>query len=451
MSISERTDLDRAPISEVDPELWAAMLGERRRQHDKIELIASENYVSAAVMEAQGSWLTNKYAEGLPGKRYYGGCEFVDVAETLAQERALALFPGAEHVNVQPHSGAQANMAAYFSVLEPGDSILGMKLDQGGHLTHGMKLNFSGKLYEVHAYGVRQDTERIDYDALEAQASDVRPKLIVAGASAYPRIIDFERMAAIAHGVGALLFVDMAHIAGLVAAGVHPSPFPHADIVTTTTHKTLRGPRGGLIFSRLELPASVDPARYPTVKGSLAATVDKTVFPGVQGGPLMHVIAGKAVAFQLALGETFRRDQRRTVENAATLAATLSDRGIRLVSGGTDNHLMLADVTPLGVTGKEAEHLLDEIGITVNKNQIPFDSQPANTSSGIRVGTPAVTSRGMGPDEMREIGALIAEAIERRDDAAELPRLAGRVGAISARFPVPGMAVELVPTGLPTA
>ena len=451
MSISERTDLDRAPISEVDPELWAAMIGERRRQHDKIELIASENYVSAAVMEAQGSWLTNKYAEGLPGKRYYGGCEFVDVAETLAQERALALFPGAEHVNVQPHSGAQANMAAYFSVLEPGDSILGMKLDQGGHLTHGMKLNFSGKLYEVHAYGVRQDTERIDYDALEAQAAEVRPKLIVAGASAYPRIIDFERMAAIAHGVGALLFVDMAHIAGLVAAGVHPSPFPHADIVTTTTHKTLRGPRGGLIFSRLELPASVDPARYPTVKGSLAATVDKTVFPGVQGGPLMHVIAGKAVAFQLALGETFRRDQRRTVENATTLAATLSDRGIRLVSGGTDNHLMLADVTPLGVTGKEAEHLLDEIGITVNKNQIPFDSQPANTSSGIRVGTPAVTSRGMGPDDMREIGTLIAEAIERRDDPAALARLAGRVTAVCDRFPVPGLSDAASRMGLPTA
>jgi glycine hydroxymethyltransferase len=451
MSISERTDLDRAPIAEVDPELWAALLGERRRQHDKIELIASENYVSAAVMEAQGSWLTNKYAEGLPGKRYYGGCEFVDIAETLAQERALALFPGAEHVNVQPHSGAQANMAAYFSVLEPGDSILGMKLDQGGHLTHGMKLNFSGKLYEVHAYGVRQDTERIDYDALEAQAAEVRPKLIVAGASAYPRIIDFERMAAIAHGVGGLLFVDMAHIAGLVAAGVHPSPFPHADIVTTTTHKTLRGPRGGLIFSRLELPASVDPARYPTVKGSLAATVDKTVFPGVQGGPLMHVIAGKAVAFQLALGEPFRRDQRRTVENAAMLAASLSDRGIRLVSGGTDNHLMLADVTPLGVTGKEAERLLDEIGITVNKNQIPFDSQPANTSSGIRVGTPAVTSRGMGPDEMREIGALIAEAIEHRDDAGELDRLARRVGAICDRFPVPGLGDDASRMGLPTA
>jgi len=451
MSISEPTDLDRAPIVDLDPELWEAMLGERRRQHDKIELIASENYVSAAVMEAQGSWLTNKYAEGLPGKRYYGGCEYVDIAETLAQERALALFPGAEHVNVQPHSGAQANMAAYFSVLEPGDPILGMKLDQGGHLTHGMKLNFSGKLYDVHAYGVRQDTERIDYDALESQAAEVRPKVIVAGASAYPRIIDFERMAAIAHGVGALLFVDMAHIAGLVAAGVHPSPFPHADLVTTTTHKTLRGPRGGLIFSRLELPAEVDPARYPTVKGSLAATVDKTVFPGVQGGPLMHVIAGKAVAFHLALGETFRRDQRRTVENAATLAATLSDRGVRLVSGGTDNHLMLADVTTLGVTGKEAEHLLDEIGITVNKNQIPFDSQPANTSSGIRVGTPAVTSRGMGPDEMREIGDLIVSAIERRDDPAEQERLAGRVAAICARFEVPGLSPEPSRIGLPTA
>ena len=456
MSISERIVPAVAPISEVDPELWDAMLGERRRQHDKIELIASENYTSAAVMEAQGSWLTNKYAEGLPGKRYYGGCEYVDVAETLAQERALALFPGSEHVNVQPHSGAQANMAAYFSVLEPGDSILGMKLDQGGHLTHGMKLNFSGRLYEVHAYGVRRDTERIDYDALEAQAREVRPKLIVGGASAYPRIIDFERMAEIAHGVGALLFVDMAHIAGLVAAGVHPSPFPHADIVTTTTHKTLRGPRGGLIFSRRELPDAVDPARFPTVKGSLAATVDKTVFPGTQGGPLMHVIAGKAVAFLIAQSDEFRRDQRRTVENAAVLADTLGSRGVRIVSGGTDNHLLLADVLSLGVTGKEAEHLLDEIGITVNKNQIPFDTQPANTSSGIRVGTPAVTARGMGQDEMREIGRLIVDAIERRADATELSRLAGRVSEICARFPVPGLsgrtpATALPGAGLPTA
>ncbi|HET9346636.1 MAG TPA: serine hydroxymethyltransferase [Candidatus Limnocylindrales bacterium] len=451
MTISERNALGSAPISEIDPELWRAMEGERRRQHDKIELIASENYTAAAVMEAQGSWLTNKYAEGLPGKRYYGGCEFVDIAETLAQERALALFPGAEHVNVQPHSGAQANMAAYFSVLEPGDRMLGMKLDQGGHLTHGMKLNFSGRLFEVHAYGVREDTERIDYDALERQARDVRPKLIVAGASAYPRIFDFERMAALAHAVGALLFVDMAHIAGLVAAGVHPSPFPHADLVTTTTHKTLRGPRGGLIFSRLELPDAVDPADYPTVKGSLAATVDKTVFPGVQGGPLMHVIAGKAVAFRIALGEEFRRDQRRTVENAATLAETLAGRGARVVSGGTDNHLMLVDVMPLGVTGRDAEALLDEVGITVNKNQIPFDTQPANTSSGIRVGTPAVTSRGMGPVEMRSIGDLIIDAIEQRDDPASRGRLSRRVAEICDRFPVPGMARPAVGSGVPAA
>ncbi len=434
-----------ATIADVDPELWAAMEGERHRQHDKIELIASENYTSAAVMEAQGSWLTNKYAEGLPGRRYYGGCEFVDIAENLARDRALKLFPGAEHVNVQPHSGAQANMAAYFSVIEPGDRILGMKLDQGGHLTHGMKLNFSGRLYEVHAYGVRQDTERIDYDALEAQAADVRPKLIVAGASAYPRIFDFERMAAIAHGVGALLFVDMAHVAGLVAAGVHPSPFPHADIVTTTTHKTLRGPRGGLIFSRHELPPEVNAADFPNVKGApsasgaLAATIDRTVFPGVQGGPLMHVIAGKAVAFQLALGDEFQRDQERTIANAATIAAVLAERGLRIVSGGTDNHLMLIDVMSQGVTGKDAEHLLDELGITVNKNQIPFDQQPPNTSSGIRVGTPAVTSRGMGEPEMREIASLIADAIERRDDPAARAALADRVAAITGRFPVPGL------------
>jgi glycine hydroxymethyltransferase len=445
MGITEQARLADASIADVDPDLWAAMEGERRRQHDKIELIASENYTAAAVMEAQGSWLTNKYAEGLPGKRYYGGCEFVDIAEELARERALKLFPGAEHVNVQPHSGAQANMAAYFSVIEPGDRILGMKLDQGGHLTHGMKLNFSGRLYEVHAYGVRQDTERIDYDALEGQAAEVRPKVIVAGASAYPRIFDFERMAAIAHGVGALLFVDMAHIAGLVAAGVHPSPFPHADIVTTTTHKTLRGPRGGMIFSRFELPAAVDAAAFPNVKAGpsgdrpLAATIDRTVFPGVQGGPLMHVIAGKAVAFQLARGEEFRRDQQRTIDNAATIAAVLADRGLRVVSGGTDNHLMLVDVMSRGVTGKDAEHLLDEIGVTVNKNQIPFDQQPPNTSSGIRVGTPAVTARGMGGDEMREIASIIADAIERRDDAASQAGLVGRVAAIASRFPVPGL------------
>ena len=440
MTIAHATELGWASLADVDPELWEAIEGERHRQHDKIELIASENYTFAAVMEAQGTWLTNKYAEGLPGKRYYGGCEFVDVAERLAQERALALYPGAEHVNVQPHSGAQANMAAYFSVLDPGDRILGMKLDQGGHLTHGMKLNFSGRLFEVHAYGVSPDDERIDYDALDALAREVRPKLIVAGASAYPRTIDFERMAAIAHGVGALLFVDMAHLAGLIAAGVHPSPFPHADIVTTTTHKTLRGPRGGMVFSRRELPPEVDPAAFPNVKTDLAKTVDKTVFPGIQGGPLMHVIAAKAVAFRLAATDEFRRDQEHTVANAVLLAKTLSDRGARVVSGGTDNHLALVDVTPLGVTGKEAEHLLDEIGITVNKNAIPFDPQPPNTASGIRVGTPATTTRGMGLDEMSTIGRLIVEAIEQRGDPSVQTRLAEDVAEISARFPVPGLA-----------
>jgi glycine hydroxymethyltransferase len=443
MSVANDHRLGWASLAEVDPELWSAMLSERRRQHDKIELIASENYTFGAVMEAQGSWLTNKYAEGLPGKRYYGGCEYVDIAETLAQERALALFPGAEHVNVQPHSGAQANMAAYFSILQPGDRILGMNLAHGGHLTHGSPVNFSGRLYEVHPYGVEESSGRIDYDALEATAKAVRPKVIVGGASAYPRVFDFERMAAIAHGVGALLFVDMAHIAGLVAAGVHPSPFPHADIVTTTTHKTLRGGRGGLIFSRLELPDSVDRADFPAVKASLSAQVDKSVFPGVQGGPLMHVIAGKAVGLLLAAGEDFRRDQRQTVENASLLAAELAARGARVVSGGTDNHLMLVDVTPLGVTGKEAEHLLDGIGITVNKNAIPYDSLPPNTSSGIRIGTPATTTRGFGPDEMRAIARLITDAIARRDDEAALADLAAEVAGISKRFPVPGLAAEV--------
>jgi len=428
-----------APLADVDPELWSAMLQERRRQHDKIELIASENYTFAAVMEAQGSWLTNKYAEGLPGKRYYGGCEYVDIAEILAQQRALALFPGSEHVNVQPHSGAQANMAAYFSVLKPGDRILGMNLAHGGHLTHGSPVNFSGRLYEVHAYGVDEATGRIDYDALEAKAAEVRPKVLVAGASAYPRIFDFERMAAIAHGVGALLFVDMAHIAGLVAAGVHPSPFPHADLVTTTTHKTLRGPRGGMIFSRTNLPDAVDPADFPMVKTTLAAQVDKTVFPGVQGGPLMHVIAAKAVALLLAASADFRRDQHRTIENAAVLATSLTERGARVVSGGTDNHLMLVDVTPLGVTGKEAEHLLDEIGITVNKNAIPFDPLPPNTSSGIRVGTPATTTRGFGPDEMRTIARLITEAIARHGDPVARATILDEVAGIVRRFPVPGL------------
>ncbi len=444
MTISPGMGLALESIEDLDPVLWEAMVNERRRQHDKIELIASENYVSAAVMEAQGSWLTNKYAEGLPGKRYYGGCEFVDIAERLAQDRALALYPGAEHVNVQPHSGAQANMAAYFSVLEPGDRIMGMNLAHGGHLTHGMALNFSGRLYEVHAYGVRQDTERIDYDAMEAQAKEVRPKLIVGGASAYPRLWDFERMAAIAADVGAMLFIDMAHVAGLVAADVHPSPFPHADLVTTTTHKTLRGPRGGMLFGRRSLRPGLDPAAFPAVKngeaeGALGASIDRNVFPGTQGGPLMHVIAGKAVAFKLAAEETFRRDQRRTVENARVMAERLAGLGARVVSGGTDNHLLLVDVTPLGVTGKEAEHLLDEIGITVNKNAIPFDALPPNTASGIRIGTPATTSRGFGPDEMRTVGRIIIDAIAKRDEPTAQSRLADEVREIVARFPVPGL------------
>ncbi|HYI22157.1 MAG TPA: serine hydroxymethyltransferase [Candidatus Limnocylindrales bacterium] len=415
-----------APLSEVDPELWSAMISERERQRWNIELIASENYAFAAVLEAQGSWLTNKYAEGLPGKRYYGGCEFVDEAERLAQQRSLALFPGAEHVNVQPHSGAQANMAAYMSVLSFGDRVLGMNLAHGGHLTHGSPVNFSGKWFDIHAYGVREDDAQIDYDALERQAAEIKPKMIVAGASAYPRTIDFERLGRIARSVDALLFVDMAHIAGLVAAGLHPSPFPHADLVTTTTHKTLRGPRGGLVFS----------------KEALGKQVDKTVFPGLQGGPLMHVIAAKAVALKLANTDEFRSDMQLTVDNAKLLASTLAERGAKVVSGGTDNHLMLVDVTPLGVTGREAETLLDSIGITVNKNAIPFDPLPPNTSSGIRVGTPATTTRGFGPDEMRLVGELTVSALEQRDDEQALSGLAAQVREICARFPVPGLPKE---------
>jgi glycine hydroxymethyltransferase len=426
VSVSASNSIAWAPLAEVDPDLWAAMQRERERQRWNIELIASENYAFGAVLEAQGSWLTNKYAEGQPGKRYYGGCEFVDQVEELAEGRALALFPGAEHVNVQPHSGAQANMAAYVSVLEMGDRILGMNLAHGGHLTHGSPVNFSGKWYEIHAYGVREDDARIDYDALARQAREVKPKLVVAGASAYPRIIDFERIAQIAHDVGALVFVDMAHIAGLVAAGQHPSPFPHADLVTTTTHKTLRGPRGGLVFC----------------KADLAKQVDKTVFPGLQGGPLMHVIAAKAVALHLANTDEFRSDMKRTVENATLLAGTLADNGAAVVSGGTDNHLMLVDVTPLGVTGRQAEALLDEIGITVNKNAIPFDKNPPNIASGIRVGTPATTTRGFGPDEMREIGRLIVSAIQARDDEAAKGQIKASVHEMCARFPVPGLPTE---------
>jgi glycine hydroxymethyltransferase len=410
-------------IADVDPELWTAMVGERERQRWKIELIASENYAFAAVLEAQGSWLTNKYAEGQPGRRYYGGCEFVDQVEELAEQRALALFPGAQAVNVQPHSGAQANMAAYLSVLEIGDRVLGMNLAHGGHLTHGSPVNFSGKWFEIHAYGVREEDAQIDYDALETQAKEVRPRMIVAGASAYPRIIDFERMGKIAKSVDALLMVDMAHIAGLVAAGQHPSPFPHADLVTTTTHKTLRGPRGGLVFSTEEF----------------AKQVDKTVFPGLQGGPLMHVIAAKAVALKLAATDEFKSDIQHTLENAKVLAATLAQNGAKVVSGGTDNHLMLVDVTPLGVNGKEAEAILDEIGITVNKNAIPFDPLPPNTSSGIRVGTPATTTRGFGEAEMRDVGELIVSAINDRDNEAAKDTVRGRIREICGRFPVPGL------------
>ena len=423
MTLTHGQRLVDPPIASVDPEVWAAMVAERDRQFWKIELIASENYTSAAVMEATGSWLTNKYAEGQPGKRYYGGCEYVDVVERLAEERALALFPGAEFVNVQPHSGAQANTAAYLAVLDHGDPVLGMSLAHGGHLTHGHPINFSGRYFDFHGYGVSRDDGRIDYDALEAQAREVRPKLIVAGASAYPRIIDFERLAAIARGVDALLMVDMAHIAGLVAAGVHPSPFPHADIVTTTTHKTLRGARGGLIFG----------------KADLARAIDRAVFPGTQGGPLMHVIAGKAVALKEAASEEFRAYQRQTVANAAILAETLRAAGTELVSGGTDNHLILVDVTPLGVNGTEAEHLLDEVGITVNKNAIPFDPLPPNTASGIRVGTPATTTRGFGPQEMRRVGELIVRTLRERDDEAALETVRREVKEICTRFPVPGL------------
>ncbi len=412
-----------ASVAEVDPEIWAAMRGEADRQRWKIELIASENYTFAAVMEAQGSWLTNKYAEGLPGRRYYGGCEWVDVAERLTRERALALFPGAAHVNVQPHSGAQANQAAFFAVLAPGDRILGLRLDHGGHLTHGLKVNLSGKWFEAHHYGLDPATERIDYDALERQAAVVRPKLVIAGASMYSRILDFERLAAIAHDVGAHLLVDMAHIAGLVAAGVHPSPFPHADLVTTTTHKTLRGPRGGLIFATPEL----------------ATATDRAVFPGIQGGPLMHVIAAKGVALRLAATEEFRDDQRRTVENAQVLAGEISSRGGRIVSGGTDNHVFSVDVRGFGTTGLEAERLLDDVGITVNKNTIPGDPAPPNVTSGIRVGTPATTTRGFGPDEMRLIGRLLVDAIANRDQPAEHSRIRAEVRDICGRFPVPGL------------
>ena len=406
-------------LEAIDPEIARAIDHEVERQARTLELIASENFVSEAVLEALGSPLTNKYAEGLPGKRYYGGCEFVDVAETLAIERAKKLFNG-EHANVQAHSGAQANQAAYMTVLKPGDTVLGMSLAHGGHLTHGHPLNFSGKLYKIVSYGVRQDTETIDYDQLEQLAMEHRPKMVIAGASAYPRLIDFERFAAIAKQCGAVLMVDMAHIAGLVAAGLHPSPFPHSDFVTTTTHKTLRGPRGGAVFCK---------AQY-------AKDLDKVVFPGIQGGPLMHVIAAKAVCFQEALQPEFREYQRQIVANASVLAQTLAAEGFRIVSGGTDNHLMLVDVFSKKVTGKQAEQNLERAAITVNKNAIPFDVNPPMTASGIRVGTPAVTTRGMKEPEMRHVGHWVAEVLHNLENETVLERVRSEVEAMTERFPL---------------
>src|SRR5204862_3770102 len=404
---------------QFDPEIYAAIKNEERRQSRGLELIASENFTYRGVLEATGSVFTNKYAEGYPGRRYYGGCEFADVVENLAIERAKKLF-GAEHVNVQPHSGSQANMAVYLTLLKPGDTVLGMNLAHGGHLTHGHPLNFSGKMYKIVPYGVRQETETIDYNELERLALEHRPRLIVAGASAYPRTLDFERFADIAKKSGALLMVDMAHIAGLVAAGLHPSPFPRADFVTTTTHKTLRGPRGGMVFSKAEY----------------AKDLDKIVFPGIQGGPLMHVIAAKAVCLEEALQPDFREYQRQIVANAKVLAETLAAEGFRIVSGGTDNHLMLVDVFSKKVTGKQAEQNLERAGITVNKNAIPFDTNPPMTASGIRIGTPAVTTRGMKEPEMRRIGHWIAEVLRNLDDESAQKRVKSEIEALTEQFPL---------------
>ena len=405
-------------IEDVDPEIRRVLMDEEKRQMDVIELIASENLVSRAVLEAAGSVLTNKYAEGYPGKRYYGGCEVVDVAENLARDRAKEIF-GAEHANVQPHSGAQANTAVYFAVLKPGDTVLGMNLAHGGHLTHGSPVNISGQYYNFVAYGVDPETETIDYDQVRSVALEHRPKLIVAGASAYPRIIDFKRFRDIADECGSLLMVDMAHIAGLVAAGLHPSPVPYAQFVTTTTHKTLRGPRGGMILCTQEW----------------AAAIDKAVFPGIQGGPLMHIIAAKAVAFKEALEPSFKDYQSQVVKNAKALAEALKGYGFRLVSGGTDNHLMLVDLTPKGVTGRQAEQLLDKVGITVNKNSIPFDKRKPTVTSGIRIGTPAVTTRGMKEPEMELIASLIDRTLRDRENEDSLKDISEQVKALTSRFP----------------
>jgi glycine hydroxymethyltransferase len=406
-------------VAEADPEIAQAIRNELHRQNDGLELIASENFVSQAVLEAAGTVLTNKYAEGYPGKRYYGGCEYVDVVETLAINRAKSLF-GAEHANVQPHSGAQANMAVYFALLKPGDTVLGMNLAHGGHLTHGHPLNFSGKLYAIVPYGVRKEDERIDYDELEKLAEERRPKMIMVGASAYPRVIDFARISAVAKKIGAPMVTDMAHIAGLVAAGQHPSPVPHSDFVTTTTHKTLRGPRAGLVLCREQY----------------AKELDKSVFPGIQGGPLMHIIAAKAVCFKEAAEPAFVDYQKQIVKNAARLATSLTAEGFRLVSGGTDNHLILVDVFSRGITGKAAEAALGKAAITVNKNAIPFDPNPPMTASGIRVGTPAVTTRGMGEREMDLIGELIARALKSHEDDAALGMVKTEVEKLCRKFPL---------------
>jgi glycine hydroxymethyltransferase len=407
------------PLYEVDPQIAAAIDNETRRQHEGLELIASENFVSEAVLEAAGSVFTNKYAEGYPAKRYYGGCEFTDVVEDLARERAKKLF-GAEHANVQPHSGSQANQSAYAAVLQPGDTILGLNLAHGGHLTHGHHLNFSGKTYKVIPYGVTKETETIDYDELEKIAERERPKLIIGGGSAYPRIIDFARMRQIADKIGALYLVDMAHFAGLVAGGAHPSPVPHAHIVTSTTHKTLRGPRSGMILSKQEF----------------AAPIDKTVFPGMQGGPLVHIMAAKAVCFQEAMQPGFRDYARQIVANAKVMAETLAADGFRIISGGTDTHLMLVDVFAKGMLGSEAEKALGEAAITVNKNAIPFDTNPPMKPSGIRVGTPAMTTRGMKEPEMRQIAHWIAEALYHRTDAAVLTKIREEVLELAEEFPL---------------
>ena len=407
------------PLYEVDPDVALAIDNETRRQHEGLELIASENFVSDAVLEAMGSVFTNKYAEGYPGKRYYGGCEFADVVENLARDRAKQLF-GAEHANVQPHAGSQANMAAYAAILQPGDTILGLNLAHGGHLTHGHHLNFSGKTYRIVPYGVTKETETIDYDDLEKLAEKERPKLIIGGGSAYPRIIDFARMRQIADKVGALYLVDMAHFAGLVAGGAHPSPVPHAHIVTSTTHKTLRGPRSGMILS----------------KADFAAAIDKVVFPGMQGGPLVHIIAAKAVCFLEALQPSFKEYAAQVVANAKVLAGVLAAEGFRVISGGTDTHVMLIDVFSQGMLGSEAEKALGEANITVNKNTIPFDTNPPLKPSGVRIGTPALTTRGMKEGEMRQVGRWISEALHQRNDAPALQKIRGQVLELAEAFPL---------------